>query len=1819
MRIPGVDRRLISALVLGLMSGGLAAQTVPGAATRLLPGSMSTGRADSSKAVEQSVDLKAYDSRTTYVVELMLSSLSAVEAAAALGLADARRGLAEYSISRELLDGLLQAGFEPHLLAGVTTHRFSLDGAPDVPAAAPGTLETAQRSATILATPGSFYISSGVVNDPIPDNGWAWRWIQVGAGSEAPSGSVTTNLKYRLRIHNDSNPANFYCGDYEIYLSSEAQGGGSPTHLVYDNLGGATDGGFDDDAADDSDIYLNLRETAFFNGEDPNQQWYVYVIDNWSGDSGFLHYIEFDVYWEAPGTSPDLIATDITFRDQPEQGGVEVTDPLPGQELYPHFYFTVESESELTGKIYAIDLSGTPLCSYTGPLGAGNWVAWCTSPWTATAGDYDLRGLVDPDDTFAESNETNNAAVRHYTIGGSCSPDVYEPDDSSAQASTLTAGAPQTHSICPTGDEDWATFTLGASSGIVLETAGASGDTRMWLYDSGLSEIEYDDDDGSGTFSMIDRQCGVDELAAGTYYVQIDEYGDDDTIDDYTLSLTVTSCGGDPDIRVEPLTLEFDNTAPPLVRPTPATDPAVVAELSRTAQLQGKVRVIVGLDVGWVAESHLPDPLAVERQRGRIAAAQATVLHKLRSFDVGVLARYRFINFMALEVDAQALAALAALPEITSLEEDVAVPPAMASSNPIIGSPAAWAAGYEGQGQVVAVLDTGVDKTHPYFSTGGNKVVSEACYSTTSAPNDIYSVCPGGVSSSTDPGSGVNCSPTTITACHHGTHVAGSVAGNDGTGPNFGVAREAELIAVQVFSRFDDPADCGGSAPCVKSFTSDQISGLERVYELRTTFNIASANMSLGGGQYFSASACDAAKVSLKAAIDNLRAVGIATVASSGNDDFRDSMGSPGCISTAVSVGATTDADVIASFSNVASFLDLLAPGVSITSSAVGGGTLTWNGTSMATPHVAGAWAILKQASSAATVDDVLTALHSTGTSIDDTRGGGTVTDMRRINVDLALAAIQSGASEIFTIYNDGSGTLSVTSMDLDTSASWIGWAPPAPFDIAPGGSRQVTVMVDFDQAPSGLSTRRLLIGSNDPDENPYPGGVFINVNTTPSACYPLTLGHTGSGADPTPTPANSPGCAAGEYHTGELVTLTALPDPGWAVGSWAGTNNDSSTATVNFVTMPAAAHAAEVHYIVAPCLELSLSHTGMGADPTPSPTSSAGCALGEYNPGESVTLTAAPDPGWVVDGWSGTDDDASTSTVNSLTMPGGNHAAAVHYAEPPTGYVKKIIASDPATGAGFGGPLALGGDTAILGASGNGSIGAAYVFERNLGGPGNWGEVKKLVPSAGASGDRFGTAVAISGDTVVVGADRGNEIGDPGAVYIYERDQGGAGSWGETKRLQAPTPSHDAFGCAVAIDGDTLVVGGFKAGTGNPGLAWVFERDQGGAGNWGFVKELAPTPGVTGAYFGDALAIDGDYVLVGAWHEDYSIREAVGSAYLFERHYGGTNNWGGLGKFMKPGTLYDYDYFGSALAIHGDTVAIGAYLDDHNGFNSGSVSIFRRDLGGPGVWGLARKLLGDDMGTSSNAMFGASVALDGTILVAGAPDQMKATPGLAQLFVRDQGGTENWGEVDRLLAPDGVAGDYFGSGAAISGPTIFVGASLDDHSSTDGAGSAYVFEVASTMGCYALTTSHTGSGADPVASPSQSVGCPLGEYLPAEPISLTAAPDTGWVVDSWTGTDDDASTSTVNTLTMPAANHAAAVHYSEFVGPPNHLVMDYRVMSGSEVYEACLSITLGPELDIAAGANFVFRSPEIKAIPRVAVSAGAQVAFDNSKPAGCP
>lgn len=453
--------------------------------------------------------------------------------------------------------------------------------------------------------------------------------------------------------------------------------------------------------------------------------------------------------------------------------------------------------------------------------------------------------------------------------------------------------------------------------------------------------------------------------------------------------------------------------------PGSSIDPAVAKNLDKLRHLaatNGSVRVIVGVRAAFVPEGKL-SANKVALQRERIAAMQYFVLNKVALKNSPASTKlFAVIPFMAIEANPAELKALTTLAEVTSIEEDRVATPSDSQSVAVTAAATGWSLGYSGAGQTIAILDSGVDKSHP-FLTG--KVVAEACYSSNNSADGATSVCPGGVTQSTASGSAMPysgaCPPGN---CDHGTVVAGIAAGTNATFS--GIAKDATLIAIQVFSRFDSVSNCGSSTPCALTYTSDQIMGLQQVYALRNTYNIAAVNMSLGAGRYSSQSVCDSSNASIKAIIDTLRSVNIPTITASGNDGYTSSMAAPACLSSAISVGATFDIagysnncagnnlgissiDAILCESDSASFLNLLAPGAEITSSIPGGGYQAWYGTSMAAPQVAGAWAVMKQKNASLTVSTGLSALSSTGVPITDPRNGIVKS---RIKIDSVLGAI---------------------------------------------------------------------------------------------------------------------------------------------------------------------------------------------------------------------------------------------------------------------------------------------------------------------------------------------------------------------------------------------------------------------------------------------------------------------------------------------------------------------------------------------------------------------------------------------------------------------------------------------------------------------------------------------------------------------------------------------------------------------------------------------------------------------------------------------
>ncbi len=365
-----------------------------------------------------------------------------------------------------------------------------------------------------------------------------------------------------------------------------------------------------------------------------------------------------------------------------------------------------------------------------------------------------------------------------------------------------------------------------------------------------------------------------------------------------------------------------------------------------------------------------------------------------------------------------------------------------------------------------------------------------------------------------------------------------------------------------------------------------------------------------------------------------------------------------------------------------------------------------------------------------------------------------------------------------------------------------------------------------------------------------------------------------------------------------------------------------------------------------------------------------------------------------------------------------------------------------------------------------------------------NWNEIIKTTASDREVGDNLGWAVCISGDYAIVGAyledddhTGTNEMIDAGSAYVLERNE--AGVWNEVQKIVASDrATFDHFGWSVSISGNYAIVGAYHESEdvagGNTmidaGSAYVFERNE--SGEWNEVQKIVASDRFAGDKLGYSVSISGDYALVGAYFEDEDIAgdntiTDAGSVYVFERN--GFGLWTETQKIVASDRASD-DRFGYSVSISGDYSLVGAYYKNAAGGESmthaGSAYIFERN--GSGEWDEVQKIEASDM--NGDDRFGYSVSISGDYAVVGAILEDEDTAGIntmdkagsAYLFERNESGL--WNEMQKIVASDRAALDYFGWSVSISGNYALVGAYTEDEDATggntiSGAGSAYVFE----------------------------------------------------------------------------------------------------------------------------------------------------------------
>ncbi|MGA8150833.1 MAG: FG-GAP repeat protein [Terriglobales bacterium] len=335
------------------------------------------------------------------------------------------------------------------------------------------------------------------------------------------------------------------------------------------------------------------------------------------------------------------------------------------------------------------------------------------------------------------------------------------------------------------------------------------------------------------------------------------------------------------------------------------------------------------------------------------------------------------------------------------------------------------------------------------------------------------------------------------------------------------------------------------------------------------------------------------------------------------------------------------------------------------------------------------------------------------------------------------------------------------------------------------------------------------------------------------------------------------------------------------------------------------------------------------------------------------------------------------------------------------------------------------------------------------------------LVASDGGKSNELGYSLAMSGNTVVVGAPYAT-VGSKyaqGAAYVFVKPASGWANMTEIAKLTASEVAENAFfGSSVAISGDTVAVGadGVNVGANQyQGAAYVFVKPKGGWANMTETAKLTASDAATYAYFGSSIAIGDKTIFVGADGATVGANKYQGAAYVFEEPAGG---WKTTSSFNAKLTASDGTHnsqMGYSMSISGFTLAVGA-RSAPVGSNSrqGAVYVFVKPSGGWATGTEAAKLTASD--GASNDQLGYSVSIDGDTVAAGAPGSN--SHGAAYLFVKPADGWTKMTQTAKLTGSDGAKGDQLGYSVSVSGDGVVAGASSAAIGANDHQGAVYVF-----------------------------------------------------------------------------------------------------------------------------------------------------------------
>lgn len=365
-----------------------------------------------------------------------------------------------------------------------------------------------------------------------------------------------------------------------------------------------------------------------------------------------------------------------------------------------------------------------------------------------------------------------------------------------------------------------------------------------------------------------------------------------------------------------------------------------------------------------------------------------------------------------------------------------------------------------------------------------------------------------------------------------------------------------------------------------------------------------------------------------------------------------------------------------------------------------------------------------------------------------------------------------------------------------------------------------------------------------------------------------------------------------------------------------------------------------------------------------------------------------------------------------------------------------------------FGRSVAISGDTVVIGAwrddvGANIEQGSAYVYVFN---GTSWNFQQKLTASDGVASADFGNAVSIQGNTIVVGAST-TKIGtnvQQGKVYVFTRS---GTQWTQTQALTASDGDRlDHFGSDVSLDGNTLLIGAGEdtvAGKFSQGSAYVFVKN---GATWTQQQKLIGPDSLADNFFGDSVSVSGDWLMIGARNHKVGSEVAQGAAYAYQKV---GNTWTFKQKLLASNAS-GFQRFGFDVCVKEDTAIVSK--------ETGSSHIFVKT---GSTWAEQAMLNPADYEGSNR--FGISVSLEGDRAVVGSRSKVGANSSQGAIYVFERTGTQ-WAQKEKLIVPSGKSNDYFGHSVGLSGGTIIGGAPLVYEGTKYSQGAAYVFQDPSAM-----------------------------------------------------------------------------------------------------------------------------------------------------------